>query len=90
MRTLLMACATSAALLAGGLASSANAMPRAPVEAPPLVDHVQAFCPEVWRCSRFACGWTFVCDWPDAYAYGPAISVRPYRAWRRWSHRRHR
>ncbi len=92
MRSVLMACATSATLLAGGLALSttAAAMPRAPIAAPRLVDNVD-FCPEVWGCSRFACGWTFVCRWrPEAYSYGPGVYVRPYRAWRRWGYRRHR
>lgn len=91
MRALLMACAACTALLIPGAAlPPAIAMPRAPVEARRLIEPVQAFCPEVWRCSRFACGWTFVCDWPRAYAYGPTITVRPYRAWRRWSYRRYR
>jgi hypothetical protein len=93
MRTLLMACVASAMLVAGALAlpTTAAAMPLAPVAAPRLVDHVQDLCPEMWRCGRFACGWSFVCEWrPEAYQYGPTVYVRPYRAWRRWGHRRHR
>jgi hypothetical protein len=91
MPTFVMACAASAALLVGGLAlpTSAAAMPRAPVAAPRLIDNVQ-FCPEVWACSRFACGWSFVCRWrPEGYYYGPNVYVRPYRGWRP-GYRRHR
>ena len=93
MRTLLTACATSATLLAGVLASptAAHAMPLAPVGAPRLLDRVQNFCPEVWSCGRFACGWSFVCGWrPGGYYYGPSVYVTPYRAWRRGSYRRRR
>ena len=92
MRTLLMACATCAAFLAGGLAlpTAAAAMPLGPVAAPRLVDDAD-FCPEVWTCGRFACGWSFVCGWrPGPYSYGPSIYVRPYREWRRRGYRRHR
>jgi len=91
MRTLLMVCATSATLLAGGvgLPTTANAMPRAPVAAPRLVDNVDYSCGEVRACTRFACGWTNVCGWRPETDYGPYTSTRPHRGWRR-SHRRYR
>ena len=92
MRALPMACVTCAAFLAGALAlpTTAAALPLGPVAAPRLADNVD-FCPEVWICGRFACGWSFVCGWrPEAYSYGPNIYVRPYREWRRRGYRRYR
>ena len=92
MRNLLIAFATSSTLLVAGLAlpTIAAAMPLAPIAAPHLVDNVD-FCPEVWGCSRFACGWTFACRWRrEAYSYGPDVYVRPYRGWRRWRYRHDR
>ena len=93
MRTLLMAGAAGATLLAGGftLPTTANATPLARLETPRLVEHVDHPCPELWICTRFACGWSFVCGWrPGSYYYGPSVYVRPYRAWRREHSRLHR
>jgi hypothetical protein len=87
MRKLLLACAAGAALLTTGVASpsQANAMPLVPLAAGPrLVDNVGYFCPPVWRCGPYACGWTGFCGWRAPSYDGPYAFARPYWGWHRW------
>ncbi len=88
MRTLLMACAACAALLAAGAAlpGPAGAMPLAPVATPPsLVDNVAQICP---RCRPYGpCSTAHLCGWwgePDRD--GNYVFVRPNRSWYRFQH----
>ena len=89
MRSLLIASAAGAALLAS-LATSASAMPLAPGAAlainsgESLIDNVAYACRPLWRCGPFACGWRQVCGWtPGPYAYYGPRWGRPW-AYRRW------
>jgi len=84
MRTLLIACAAGAALLAGSaLATPADAMPLAPVAAPSLVDTVAEICPS---CRPYGpCSTAHPCGWWDHQDRGGVfVFVRPNHSWYRF------
>jgi len=88
MRTLLMACATGAALVIAGatLAGPARAMPLAPAAAPsPRVDNVAHFCHREWRCSPSGgCGAVRTCGWWRDADEDVFVFVRPNHGWYRF------
>ena len=91
MRSLALAFATTAAVLAGGALAPAQAMAistpagiAAAVDTTSLAQDVAYVCNRVWRCGPYGCGWRRACFWTGGPRYRGYYGYGPRRHWRRW------